>query len=458
MPVEILDRAEEEGATRLALRLPAANLVLTEIALETPESVFSQELGLAERRCVEGEIREIEFARGIVQRLPESGTGPALVRFERGVRAPSREVVLILRHDDSPSLQVSAVHARRRVTRLLCVLPQPGNYRFLAGNPVATALRHDLDRLQDRLRDAPVAAAVFAPLAPNPNFTASAPLARVPTEGAALDPKDWPYRKAVRLDRGGVQALDLDLDVLARSSPSFQDLRLLRDGRQIPWVLERTSASRSLPVIATPADDPKRRSFSRWKITLPVKRMPIARLTCATPAAIFQRGYTLSEEVPDERGETHRRFHASGTWTGSTASSREITLGIGTDLRPETDTLLLEVDNGDNPPISLSGFKARHPLVRVLFMEDPGHEVFLYYGLMSAPSPRYDLALVAPRLMAVERHAASLGAEKALKDSAVKNWLGGKAGVLFWSALVLVVVVLLVVIARLLPASPPPKV
>lgn len=457
VPVEIVDRSEEEGATRLVLRLPAANLTLTEIGLDTPESVFSHEVSLAELRCVEGEVREVELARGLVQRLPESAAGPALVRFERGVKAPSRELVLVLRHDDSPPLQVNGVRARRRVTRLLCVLPQSGEYRFLAGNPVAVAPRHDLERLQDRLRDAPAIAATFSPLAPNPTFAPTAPLASAPTEGAALDPKDWPFRKPVRLDKGGVQALELDLDVLAKSYPSLHDLRLLRGGRQVPWVIERTSASRSLHVVATPADDPKRPSVSRWKLALPAKRIPIARLSCATPAAIFQREFTLQEEVPDERGEMHRRFHASGSWTGSASSRREITLALGADFRPETNTLLLEVDNGDNPPIVLSNFKARHPVVRVLFMADPGRELFLYYGLPSAPSPRYDLALVAPRLMAVDRHATTLGPEEALKDSAMRNWVGGRAGVFFWGALVLAVAVLLVVIARLLPAAPTPK-
>jgi hypothetical protein len=59
--------------------------------------------------------------------------------------------------------------------------------------------------------------------------------------------------------------------------------------------------------------------------------------------------------------------------------------------------------------------------------------------------------------MVVNRHAATLGPEEALKASAVRNWIGGRAGALFWGALVLVVAVLLVAIARLLPAAPSPK-
>jgi hypothetical protein len=457
IPVEIAGRSEEGGATRLDLRLPAANLLLAELALDTPEAVFSQELVLSERRCVEGEIREVAVARGAVQRLPDSGGGPAVARFEPPALVPSRQASVLLRHDDGPALRVDAVKARRRVTRLLCVLPKPGEYRLAAGNPLASAPRQDLDRLQEALKDAPVLAAAFGPLARNPAFAPSAPMGGAPLAGAPLDPKDWPCRKAVRLERGGAQALELDPDVLRRSWPAFQDLRLLRGGQQVPWVLERASATRELAVAAAPADDPKRPSTSRWKLALPAKRLPLARLSCEAPAGVFQRGYSLVEDVPDERGETHRRLLAHGTWTGPGPGGRGVSLGIASDVRPETDTLFLEVDNGDNPPLRLDGFKASHPLVRVVFMAEPGADLFLYYGLPSAPSPRYDLALVAARLVTLERSLAKAGPEEPLKESPAAKWLGGKAGVAFWGALALAVVVLLAAIVRLVPAQPPPK-
>jgi len=41
--------------------------------------------------------------------------------------------------------------------------------------------------------------------------------------------------------KAGVQEVDLDLHVLANADASFRDLRLMRDGKQQPYLIERTS-------------------------------------------------------------------------------------------------------------------------------------------------------------------------------------------------------------------------
>ena len=123
----------------------------------------------------------------------------------------------------------------------------------------------------------------------------------------------------------------------------------------------------------------------------------------------------------------------------------------------QSDTLFLETDNGDNPPIELEKFTAFYPATRILFKAKPEDELFLYYGNPQAAPPSYDLSLVAGQLLTAEKKIASISAEQQLKESSwYKNQVASQGGVLLWGILALVVVVLLFIISRLLPNSQPP--
>jgi hypothetical protein len=123
---------------------------------------------------------------------------------------------------------------------------------------------------------------------------------------------------------------------------------------------------------------------------------------------------------------------------------------------PVTDTLILETDNGDNPPIQLENFAAWYPAARVWFKALLEPPTFLYYGNARAGAPQYDIALVAPRLLAAEKSIATLAKEEALQTAGWAERAGAprSRNVIFWVALGAVVVVLLVVIGRLLPKQP----
>ena len=137
---------------------------------------------------------------------------------------------------------------------------------------------------------------------------------------------------------------------------------------------------------------------------------------------------------------------------------REFTFEIAE--RPLTDTLLLETDNGDNPPIDLATVRAWHPVTRLAFkaVPDAGEPLQLYYGNHQVGPPRYDLALVASQLFAAEKTVAALGAEEGGKKS---TWLAaeplsGGSRIVFWAVLAVVVAALLFVLARLFPKADPP--
>ena len=458
LAVTITERHENPGETRLTLNLGAANLDLANIGIETSEPLFTRPVTLAVPQVLADSIGEQTVARGTIYRVAIEGQTPAVnlsVPLETQVR--SRQLLLLIQNQDSPPLSITAVRAGRRPVYLVFLARQAGVHHLLTGNRLCAAPRYDLAALGANFKSTAVSAIQVSQLADNPGYRPSEPLPGLPQDGTALDVTAWKYRKAVKLARAGAQQLELDLDVLARAQPDFQDLRLLRDGNQLPYVLERTSISRALTPAVTATNDTKDPKLSRWIIKLPRARLPLTRLSCATRTTLFQRQMTLYEELTDDRGEKVRRGVASVTWVQTPdRSGREFVVTLGSPL--QTDTLILETHNGDNPPVELEKFQVLYAATRVLFKAQPENQLFLYYGNPRVPPPSYDLNLVAGQLLTADHSSAVLAAEEQLKKSAWGEGRSpGKGGVVFWGILALVIVVLLVIISRLLPKEIPPK-
>jgi hypothetical protein len=349
------------------------------------------------------------------------------------------------------------MHVERRPVHLVFLARQPGTYHLLTGNAHCDAPRYDLAALGMNLKSLAVSPIKISPPTDNPDFRAAEVLPGLEVTGAALDVSDWKFRKPVKISKdGGAQQIEPDLEVLAHARPGFEDLRVLDGSNQVPYIIQRTSISRALTPSVTPTKDAKDPKLSRWIIKLPQSGLPIARLTCVSPTPLFERSLSLYEELTDERGDKYRRVLGGATWTQTPErQSKEFTLTLDGTL--QSDTLFLETDNGDNPPIELEKFTAFYPATRILFKAKPKDELFLYYGNPQVAPPSYDLSLVAEQLLTAEKNVASLFAEEQLKEpSWYKNQMPSQGGVLLWGILALVVVVLVFIISRLLPNSQPP--
>jgi hypothetical protein len=457
MPVEITERDENLGETRLALNLGAANLSVVDVQVETPEPLFMRPISLAVPQMLDDAIREQIIGRGSVYRIAIAGQTPSenlTVPLEELLR--SRELVLLIKNGDSPPLSVSTVHVHRRPVYLVFLARQTGAYHLLTGNANCDAPHYDLAGLSMNLQSVAVAAIRFPSPVDNPGFHAPEVLPGLGLTGAQLDVSAWKFRKPVKIFGGDAQQIELDLDVLARAQPGFADLRLLHGSNQVPYIIQRTSISRALIPVVTSTNEAKDPRLSRWIIKLPQSGLPITRLDCVAQTPLFERSLSLYEELTDERGDTYRRPLGGAAWSQTPdRPSKQFALAL--DGAPQSDTLFLETENGDNPPLALEEFTVVYPVTRLLFKARPDDELFLYYGNSQVPPPSYDLSLVANQLLAADKKIASLGAEEQLKKSSwMENQRPGSGGVIFWGVLAVVVVVLLVIITRLLPQSPPP--
>ena len=457
MPVMIAERHENPGETRLALNLGAANLSIAAVQIETTEPLFTRQVTLAVPQVSEDAVREQTVGQGVIYRVAIEGQ-PASESLSAPLESlvRSRELLLFIRNQDSPPLSITAVRVERRPVYFIFLARQAGAYHLLAGNDQCAAPRYDLAALDMNLKSVAVAPIKLPPPVNNLDYRPPEVLPGIEATGAALDVTAWKFRKPVKITRDGAQQLELDPDVLAHAQPGFQDLRLLHGSNQVPYVLERTSISRSLAPAVTATNDAKDPKLSRWIIKLPQSRLPVTRLSCATQTPLFQREATLCEEVTDERGEKYRHNLGGAAWVQKPdRKSREFFLTL--DGPPQSDTLFLETHNGDNPSVELEKFQIFYPATRVLFKAKSDDVVFLYYGNPRVTPPRYDLSLVAGQLLSADRIIATPAAEQQLRKSSWREHeISGKGGVVFWGILALVVVVLLVIISRLLPKSPPP--
>jgi hypothetical protein len=457
IPVAITERDENPGETRLALNLGAANLDLAAIQLESGEPLFMRQVALAVPQISQDSIREQTIRQGAVYRVAVEGQAPSeslSVPLENQIH--SRELFLFIKNGDSPPLPISAVRIVRRPVYLIFLAQQPGIFHLLTGNNHCDAPRYDLAALNMNLKSVAVSRIKIPPPSDNPNFRAPEVLPGLEVTGAALDVSEWKFRKPVKISSGGVQQIELDLDVLPHAQPGFADLRLLHGSNQVPYLIQHTSIDRALTPAITATNDSKNPNLSRWIIKLPQSGLPLTRLTCATQTPLFDRSLSLYEELADERGNQYRHELGSASWMQTPDhKSKEFVLGF--DSAPQSGTFFLETENSDNPPIELEKFQMFYPATRILFKAKPGDELFLYYGNPQVAPPSYDLSLVADQLLAAEKNVASLSAEEPLKKSSWReNEVSGQGGVLFWGILAVVVVVLLIIISRLLPKSQPP--
>jgi len=455
IPLKIKSHEESLGTTRLDVDLGAANQTLASLRLETNEPLFTRSVTLATPELGEDGIRERTVAEAVIYRVNVNGKSEAHLDIPLELQVRSRELLVLIHNEDSPPLSINAVRVDRRLARLIFFANQAGRYSLLSGNSQVTAPRYDLSALGEQLKSANAKEIAPSALAANPNYKAPEALAAVTLSGAKIDIEKWKFRRSLPLTQSGVQEVELDPELLAHTLPDQRDVRLVREERQIPFLLERTSIARRINLNSAPANDPKKPSWSRWSMKLPQPGLPIARLVCISPSPLFHREMRLWEEVTDERGDKYPCELGRVVWSQTPSSKRDLIVDLT--ARPQSDTFFLETDNGDNPPIELRDFRAYYSVARVLFKATPDSSkpVWIYYGNRDAIAPHYDLNLVSSELLRAERTPITASAEENVSGrvNRVGETLTGTSRYIFWGALTLVVIALLAIMSRFLPRT-----
>ncbi len=450
LSVEILEQIEEPGQTRINLRLGGANLVLEGLTLNTPEPLFSRAVSLTQTRWVDGEAQPILLLNDVVYRSTMGTTNLApKLSLGRGLAYETPLMSLIIENLDNPPLVLNGLTARYRSVFIVFNAARQGTYTFLSGNPDCPPPRYDIDQLESQLQGAQLLLPTPSPLTVNPDYQRADKFAMVDPIGAPLDIAPWQFRKLIPISAEGVHQLELDIDVLANSAARLADLRLVQQGRQIPYILDRTPILRTVQPAFVPANDPKRPTVSRWQLTLPRGGVWFSSLTSKITTPYFRREVRLVASRRDHYGNFFQETLGSTIWARLPEDKpKNLTLPLSS--APSTNTVFLEIENDDNPPLELSSVQLWWPTSRLVFKAKPTDPIALYYGNIKAAAPRYDLEILGHRLLAADKTSAILAPEEVLKPTTTVGHFNSGSWFL-WLVLAFVAAGLFFVISRLLP-------
>lgn len=474
VPVEWVRRGSEPGVSRYHLRLPGSTLPVVALRLETERGNLLRRATVTQGRFGSGEVVAVPVGSGTLRRAERGDLAAADLRIELDpLLGP--ELDLTVEDGDNPPLELTGVQAE--------LAPLPWIYFEAPGREAVTARygdprqtpgarppRYDLEAVREGLGKIRPAAARWGEPANRelpPAEAGPGGPGELPTTGAPLDTAAFRHSRPVPAPAGAKEgsapvltSLLLDAAVLARS-PGLADLRLAdRQGRQIPYLVDRRSErlDLGLPPLAAEKDERGERGVTRYAVTLPEPSLPEARLVLSTSARVFEREVRLVRLVSAEgsgrrrdRGRVGEETVAEAVWRHADPESAPPPLVL--DLPPAgRGALELRIDEGDNEPLPLLPPRLLLPAIRIRFFypaqpAGPEAAVRLLYGQPGLQAPRYDLALLAPRLLGSAAEEVELAPEKGGgRDDGAEpfpRWA-------FWGVLGLLVLVLLAVLARLL--------
>ncbi|MBK9090029.1 MAG: DUF3999 family protein [Holophagales bacterium] len=460
-------RESEPGRSRFRLKLAAARLPIAAIEVGVASGNVLRDARILESRLSGGRLVPFELGAATLRRTEREDAAAAEMTIRLALPPGEAELELVIEDAGNPPLDVTSI------TALFEGLPwiyfespdgSPLTARF--GADRLAAPRYDLEALRP---------AVVRGAGPPPSGASwgdrqpvSAVSGRVATgagapSGAALDLAGFRVARPIPPGPAGLTALRLDAAVLS-VSPHLSDVRIATaDGRQVPYLLETLGEPLVLK-LAVPqgAKDPRPRSgpgeagrLSFHRVELPFERLPSSRLELESTARVFTRRVGVLRERVGGRPETAGTFPevAWGAWESADPERKapalllELPAGEGREL-------FVSIDDGDNAPVPLVRASLLLPAHRLRFVRPEGISLSLVYGQAGLAPPRYDLELLAPRLLgapAIESTLSPVAPETVEPEK--------KAGPkLFWAALVGAVVALLVLVARLLRRDPGPVV
>jgi hypothetical protein len=455
LPVALGTREELADETRLTLDFGARNLNIAEILLEIEDPVFHRSCHLgAPTAAADGgtRLRSLgPFSNATIYRvLGEHGLSTAALAIPVHQRLGLRSVVAVFTNGDNPPLTITGAKIRCYPTVLAFHAATAGHWQLFTGNQRAKTPDYDLNPMRAALATAGGQLLLPGPLSANLDYQVPAPLPGVDPAGAAISLADWARRRPVKAASPGVIRIELDALALAGCQLDLGDVRLVQNGRQIPYLLMPGTVTRDLKSTAVMlAQDPKRPTVSCWEITLPVAGVPVAGLTAESPTRMFARKFAAICERTDELGNRRTEHAGTAEWTKSGGGPTPLSLILGGQRMPRTFTL--ETDHGDNPPIEVEDVRVQFEAPSIAAKLTDGAPLFLYYGNAKASPPQYDLRLVRNAMQAADQQPAVLGDEEVLKPATKPDRDIDTGAPWLWLALGAVVIALLAIVAKLLP-------
>jgi hypothetical protein len=461
VPVAFARRPSEPRTSRFRIRLPGAGLPVRSLELEVGGERLSRQATVTEPRLVGGELVPRELGTALLRRVVLGGAAATEVQI--AMAPPSEpELELVVDDGDNPPLDLRGVWAEVPAFPWLYFESSDGaalTARF--GAPMLDAPRYDLEAARDVVRTMTAPHATWGIRTEAPAPPSDQTSQDVNVIGALVDPDAFGYERAIESGPIGLTALRLDAAVLAHSR-ALADVRIVdTHGRQIAYVVEHLGEPAVValppPIAARTRPDGMAAGDSGYDLVLPHAGLPQARLLLSTTARVFERRVTV---WVDRRGGTDAR--SRGRWEPiRKAAWRHVdpqrpAPPLAIELPPlEVITLVVGVDDGANGPLPLGNPQLLLPARRLRFVRPADGPLRLLYGAPSLAAPRYDLALLAPRLLGTAAHEVAAGPEPGPTDHERATEARAFDERVLWAVLLAAIVALGLVLARVLRTPAP---
>lgn len=464
LPVE--RRASEPGKSRYRLKLPGAHLPIVALELSVGGMHVMRTARVTEARLEWDQVVPTELGSATLRRDVRGDVIASELSIP--ITPPTEaQIDLVVDDGDNPPLDltgVTAVYATLPFVYFESPDGKPLTARY--GADRLAPPQYDLEVSRERIPGLTLADAKWG-AAGTPHEGARVGEGATATSttgggGAAIDVSTFRYSRSIPKDGVGLAALKLDPAALAHAG--LPELRISTpDGRQVPYLVERLDEPLSveLPVLEpiahgrdiTAAARGDAAVRSRYRVRLPYSGLPASRLVLHTTSRVFSRRVSIEAEATpsDIRRERETGNGGGGFVTIAAAEWRHddpetpapaLTLALPSARSAE---LYVVVDEGDNAALAIDEPTLLLPSYRLRFFRDGRTQLSLLYGRPDLAAPRYDLTLLAPRLLGAPAEEISPGPEQGEASVAT-----GTPIVVFWGVLGVAVVALLLLIARLL--------
>jgi len=394
------DPGEEETLYAFELTGPAR---VEALELSVEGDVFERRAQAITWRAAEEALGAEPVARGLITRVMLGDTRVDRTRLE-GLRASTDRLAVTIRDGRDAPLAVTGATAL--VERRVLLVRDAGRARLYGGAQVDLPA-HDLQAAAEELARLEAAEAAVGEVTYNPAWLGSVE-AEVLAPGAPVALERFRWLREVPGE--GVSRIPVPQEVRAATRGGMADLRLLdAEGLQLPYIVDL--GAEAVPLDGVSEVPVELTGVTRVRVVLPDAGVPVHGVVLRAADRGFSRQVTLFET----RGDAPRRIRRL-TWDG--AERGESRLAIRLD-RAVGSQLLIEIENGDDAPLSLEPVELTTTQLYLLAKLPPGGARMVYGDaavearVRAGPlgkvgtspdrvaAPRYDARRLAPRLRAL---------------------------------------------------------
>jgi Protein of unknown function (DUF3999) len=435
--------SSEPGKSRYRIDLPGPNLPVDTVEVQVSGGDVFRASRVTEPQLTNGAITPVVLGTAQLRRAVRDG----FVAAEMGVPITTptgRELELVLDDGANAPLPVSSIVARFSAQPWI-YFESPDGVPITAryGNQRVLRPQYDLEAARQFVGRSEIAAARWSS-SPKQAVTSeqAETQAPLPALGPTIDRASFRYWRPLENAPRGLAVLPLAVDVLARSH-DLADVRIVdAASHQVPYIVEHRDEPLKV-TLSIPQRDETERGVSRYRLRLPYQTLPGGtRVVITTSGRVFERTVRIVRTADERRGRDEREI-AQAEWRNSDPETAAAPLTFDVTLYG-TPAIDLVVSEGDNAPLPISSVDILLPSYALRF-EHPGGPLTLLYGGNTASAPRYDLALLAPRILT--EPAREISTRKPATEGTPDERSEMKY---FWIAIAVAAIVLLALFVRLI--------